>query len=159
VRNAILVALVLFCAMVWQPAQAQTCAVSSTALAFGTYAPFPGGGSAISTTATVTVVCNPGLLSVNVSYTISFSIGGGTSYALRSMGGPTPRLRYQVYRDNGDTQIWGDGTAGTFTVTDGYGLGLIFPITKTYTAYGAIAANTVAAIGSYADTIVMTITY
>jgi len=138
---------------------AQTCTVSSTAAAFGTYAPLPGSGSAVSTTATVTVVCNPGVISVNISYVIAFSIGGAASYATRSMGGASPRLRYQLYRDSGDTQIWGDGTAGTYTVADGYTLGLILPITRTYTAYGLIAANTPAAVGMYTDTIMITLTY
>ncbi len=158
-KNAVFAALILLCLVMWQPAQAQSCTVSSTAAAFGNYAPFPGAGSAVSTTATVTATCNPGLLSVNVSYVITFSIGGAASYALRSMGGATPRLRYQLYKDSADTQVLGDGSAGTFTIADGYTLGLIFPITKTYTAYGLIAANTLAAVGMYTDTIVMTITY
>jgi len=157
VRHALLAALGLVCLLAWRPAHAQTCTTSSTAAAFGTYAPLSGVG--VSTTATITVTCNPGVVSVNESYTIALSIGGASSYATRSMGGPTPRLRYQLYRDSADTQIWGDGTAGTYTVTDGYTLGLIFPVTRTYTVYGVIPANAAAAIGSYTDTVVITLTY
>ena len=158
-RGAAILALALFCIVPWRHAHGQTCTVSSSAAAFGIYAPAPGAGTAVSTTATVTVVCNPGLITLNESYTIALSIGGGSSFALRSMGGPTPRLRYQLYRDSADTQVWGDGSAGTYTVTDGYTLGLIFPVTKTYTAYGVIAANTLAAVGTYTDTIILTLTY
>ena len=74
-------------------------------------------------------------------------IGGGSSYATRSMGGPSPRLSYQLYRDSAYSQVWGDGTAGTYTVTDGYLLGLIFPITKMYTVYGSIPASAVCGVG------------
>ncbi len=152
-------ALALFCLLPWRHAYGQTCTVSSTAAAFGNYAPAPGAGTAVSTTATVTVVCNPGVISLLVTYTIALSIGGGSSYALRSMGGATPRLRYQLYRDSADTQVWGDGSAGTYTVSDSYTLGVLVPITRTYTAYGVIAANTLAAVGSYTDTIILTLTY
>jgi spore coat protein U-like protein len=159
VRRYLISILGFFCLLSWQHAHAQTCTVSSSAAAFGTYAPAPGAGTAVSTTATVTVVCNPWVITLTESYTIALSIGGGSSYALRSMGGPTPRLRYQLYRDNAATQIWGDGSAGTYTVSDSYTLGVIFPITRTYTAYGVIAANTLAAVGMYTDTIMITLTY
>jgi spore coat protein U-like protein len=145
------------CIVTCRPAHAQTCTVSGTAVAFGTYAPFSGMG--VTTTGTITVVCNPGLISLFITYTVTLSIGGGTSYALRSMGGATPRLKYQLYKDSADTQVWGDGSAGTFVVTDGYTLGLIFPITKMYTVYGVIAANTPYSVGSYTDPVVVTVTY
>jgi spore coat protein U-like protein len=141
----------------YRPACAQTCTVSGTGVAFGTYTPFSGSG--VTTTSTITVTCNPGVISLNLSYTIALGIGGGTSYALRSMGGPTPRLRYQLYRDSGYSQIWGDGSAGTFTVTDTISLGLIFPITRNYTVYGSIAANAAYSVGSYSDPVVVTVTY
>jgi spore coat protein U-like protein len=158
-RLAILLRLVFFvlCAACCRPALAQTCTVSSTAVAFGNYAPLSGSG--VTTTGTITVICNPGAVSIAVTYVIALSIGGGTSYAVRSMGGPTPRLRYQLYKDNAYSQIWGDGSAGTYTVSDGYLLGILFPITKTYTVYGSIAANTACSIGSYTDAVVVTITY
>jgi spore coat protein U-like protein len=158
-RGAVILALALLCILPWRHAHGQTCTVSSTAAAFGNYAPAPGAATAVSTTATVTVVCNPGVVTLTESYTIALSIGGGSSFALRSMGGATPRLRYQLYRDSADTQIWGDGTAGTYTVADSYQLGIVFPVTRTYTAYGVIAANTLAAVGMYTDTIILTLTY
>jgi spore coat protein U-like protein len=131
--------------------------VSGTAVAFGPYAPFS--NTTVTTTGTITVVCNPGLIALNINYTITLSVGGGASYALRSMGGATPRLRYQLYRDSALTQVWGDGSAGTFTVADSIPLGLIFPISKSYTVYGLIAANVPYSIGMYMDPIVITITY
>ena len=104
-RRLAVAACVLLCAFIIQPARAQTCTVSGTGVAFGIYAPLSGSG--VTTTATITVTCNPGVISIFVSYTIALSIGGGSSYALRSMGGPTPRLQYQLYRDSAYSQVWG----------------------------------------------------
>ena len=156
-RRLAIAVFVFLCAGVCRPAFAQTCSVSGTGVAFGTYVPSSGLG--VTTTGTITVTCNPGVISLLVSYTIALSIGGGSSYALRSMGGTPVRLSYQLYRDLGYSQVWGDGSAGTYTVTDGYLLGVILPIVRTYTVYGAIPANAPYSVGSYTDPIVVTITY
>lgn len=158
VRRLAIAVFVLLCAGACRPAYAQLCSVSNTGVAFGTYTPLSGSG--VTTTGTITVTCNPtGSISILVSYTISLSIGGGSSYALRSMGGPAIRLRYQLYRDVAYSQIWGDGTAGTYTVTDGYLLGIVLPVVKTYTVYGAIPANAAYSVGSYTDPVIVTVTY
>jgi spore coat protein U-like protein len=135
------------------PARSQTCAVAATADAFGTYNPFS--VSPVNSMATVTVTCQT-LIAVAVSYTIQLGTGG--SFAARSMGGPGGRLRYQIYRDAARTQVWGDGTSSTFTVTDGYLLSLV-PVMRNYTAYGQLLALQQVAPGSYTDTVTVLVTY
>ena len=44
--------------------------------------------------------------------------GSGGTVSLRRMTGPSgATIAYTIYRDGGRTQIWGNGTSGTFTVT------------------------------------------
>lgn len=140
-----------------RPASAQSCTTSATGFVFGVYQPLTGAPNL--STGTVTVNCNPGLLSILVSYTISLGPGSGGSFASRSMSGPGGLLGYQLYRDALRTQVWGDGTAGTTTVTDGYLLGLILPVIRNYTVYGRIPGGLQAGIGAYADTVLVVLTY
>ena len=135
----------------------QTCSVAATGLAFGSYQPLS--GAATNSTATITVTCNPGVISLLVSYQIQLSAGSGGSFAARSMGSGGSRLSYQLYSDAAETQIWGDGTAGTVTVSDGYTLGLISPIVRTYSCYGNIPAAQRVGTGSYTDTITVLLSY
>lgn len=139
------------------PAWAVTCTASATAMAFGTYQPLS--GSALSTTATITVTCNPGVVSLLESYTIQIGAGSGASVTSRSMGGPGFRLAYQVYTDLLHTAIWGDGSAGTSVVSDSYLIGLVLPVTRVYTAYGLIAASLRVGIGAYTDSLIITVIY
>jgi spore coat protein U-like protein len=138
-------------------AWSQTCGVAATNLAFGSYQPLSGLPS--TSTATITVTCNPGLIALLVSYTIQIGAGTGGSFAARSMGGTSTRLGYQLYRDALDTQIWGDGTAGTFSVTDGYLLGVLLPITRTYPGYGNIPGSQRVNIGVYTDILPILLSY
>ena len=100
----------------------------------------------------MTIVCNPGLISVNLTPVVTLGPGAsGTQTARRMSHGmttPVRTLAYQIYKDMGHTQIWGDGTGGTFTNSTTITLGLIFPITNMYTAYGLIPTNTPGAVGN-----------
>jgi spore coat protein U-like protein len=148
-------------------AVAQTFSVSATGMAFGAYQPLS--GSTVTTTATVTVTCTPpgGVISIAllVPYTVTLSIGGGSSFAARSMGGANPRLGYQIYTDAGYSTVWGDGTAGTSIQSNTCIIGtnllgtLLSPIPTNYTAYGRILAGTSASVGTYTDMITVTVTY
>ena len=150
--------LVLLVACVWPggAARAQSCTMATQPVAFGVYQPL--GGTAATTTGTVMVTC-VATVSLFESYTMALNVGGGTSFAARSMGGPSPRLGYQLYRDSAFSQIWGDGTGGTFTVTDGVLLAVLTPVVKSYTIYGKIPASEPASIGSYTDMVMVTLTY
>ena len=139
------------------PAWGVTCTTSATAMAFGPYQPLS--GASLATTATITVTCNPGTIALQESYSIQIGAGTGGSVTSRSMSGPGSRLAYQVYTDALHTVIWGDGSAGTSVVSDSYLIGLILPVTRIYTAYGLIAASLRVGIGSYVDSLIITVTY
>lgn len=140
------------------PAHGQTCMASTAPIAFGNL--FSNSATAISTTGTVTVTCNPGVLTIGVNYTVTLSVGGGGSlYANRSMGNTGPRLKYQIYTDSARTMIWGDGSAGTSFISDGYTIGILFPITRNYTSYGLIPAAQIVSVGMFTDMVVVTLTY
>lgn len=97
------------------PAAAQdiTCRASSTTINFGPFdvlaaLPLQGAG-------TFTVTCtNTNATRRNVTYTASLAVSPA-----RQMQPPSgsDRVTYQIYRDSARTQPWGDGTAGTFTIT------------------------------------------
>ena len=96
-------------------AQDVTCTAGNTIINFGSYDVL--GGSVLDGTGSITVTC--------------VSSGGGPAsrtiaYAARLMplGSPrtlahltgTDRLNYNLYVDSARTQVWGDGTGGTFRV-------------------------------------------
>ena len=128
-----------------------SCTISSTPMSFGNYS----SGSATVVTSTSTLSANCALLT---SYTISLSKGAASSFSPRTMtmssGGTTYMLDYNLYTTVTDTNIWGDGTSGTSTVS-GVGTGL----TQSITVYGSIPAGQSVAVGSYSDSIVATITF
>jgi spore coat protein U-like protein len=140
-----------------RPAQAVSCSVSATGLAFGTYQPLA--GAANTSTATVTVTCFPGLLSIFVNYSVQLTAGSSNQVSNRAMSGPNGSLRYQIYRDIALTQPWGDGTAGTSFPSDGFVLGILFPVTTVFTAYGRVPAAQLVGPGVYTDTVVVVVSY
>ena len=139
------------------PAWAQTCTTSATGFVFGVYQPLTGAPSL--STGTVSVNCNPGLVSLLISYTISLGPGTAGSFSPRKLSGPGGQLGYQFYKDALRTQVWGDGTGGTSTVTDGYLLGVILPVVRTYTVYGSIPGGSKVGIGAYSDTVLIVLNY
>ena len=138
---------------------AVTCSVSATGPAFGVYNPL----NATPTYANSTVQVSCTLLSggaTAVTLVSSYSTGASGSYALRTMLSGASTLGYNLFYDAAYTQIRGNGTGGS--QTGGATLNLT-PATPTQTAsgtiYGRIPAGQDVAAGSYADTIVVTITY
>lgn len=125
------------------------CAVSAANLAFGNYDPL----SVLNTdgTSTVTVTC-----SLLAPYNVGISAGGyGSGVSARKMqiGSGTDTLNYSLFRDALRTQNWGV-TVGTDTLS-GVGTGLAVPTV----VYGRIPAAQNAPVGSYSDTVTVTVTY
>jgi len=83
---------------------------------------------------------------------VSLSAGGAGSYQPRLLRQGLRALGYNLYRDAARTQIWGDGTPGTFTV-------LGQPGSRTLAIYGRVFPGQGAAAGSYADTLVATLNF
>lgn len=130
-----------------------TCTVSVTGIGFGSYAS-PGVANSDST-GTVSVTCNG--IGVLVSYTITLGTGSG-SYANRKLLSGINFLSYNMYTDPTRLQIWGDGSAGTSTVSNSYTLALSSVITP-YTVYGRVPGGQNPPAGTYNDTVIVTVTY
>ena len=94
-----------------------TCTVSATGIAFGNYNPLnPTGDSAVGSWS---VICNAlGSGSATVAGTLSLSTGSSGSYAARTMKSGTRALQYNIYLTPTHTQVIGDGSAGTFDLSD-----------------------------------------
>lgn len=126
------------------------CSVAATALNFGAYNPTS--ATALTGTSTVSVYCTGG-----TPYTTALNVGsGGGTFATRTLlsGGQT--LDFNLYRDASYSQVWGDGTASTFTVA-GTGSGLL--TANTITVYGQVPVSQDKPIGTYTSTITVTVNY
>lgn len=126
------------------------CLVSATTLNFGAYN--PASSSALTATSTVSVNCTSGS-----PYTTALNVGsGGGSFGTRTMlnGGST--LDFNLYRDAAYSQVWGDGTASTFTVA-GTGSGLL--TSNNITVYGQVPISQDKPVGSYTSLITVTVSY
>ncbi len=133
----------------------EVCTVSTSPIVFGTYVPTASG--ATDSTSTISVTCT-GIISISVNYTIKLGTGLGGSYAPRRMSGGAGTLNYNLYTNAARSVVWGDGSSGTATVSDGYSLGLLL-ITRNYSVYGRIAALQNVAPGVYSDAVLVTVDY
>jgi spore coat protein U domain-containing protein, fimbrial subunit CupE1/2/3/6 len=126
---------------------AATCRVTATALNFGSVGVL---GSNVDATSAVTATCTS-----TTPYNIGFDAGtgSGATVTTRKMTVSTRTVNYSLYTNSGRTTVWGN-TVGTNTVS-GTGSGAA----QALTVYGRVPAQTTPAPGTYADTIVTTITY
>jgi spore coat protein U-like protein len=132
------------------------CKISgATDLAFGDYTPEAGDVDGLST---VSVRCSKG-----ASYDIGLDagIGAGATVSDRKMTltTGTDTLAYALYSDSYVTN-WGNTPSTDTKSGTGTGLGVV--AAQDYTVSGRLvdsAANQAAPVGSYADTITVTVTY
>jgi len=120
------------------------CTVTAGPVVFGNYNPFA--LQSLDSAGTINVSCTP-----SSSYTLSLSTGGG-SYAQRQLSGSGDVLYYNLYTSASRTAIWGDGSGGSGTVS---GSGE----EENHTVYGRIAAQQNVKVGSYGDSIIVTVTF
>jgi spore coat protein U-like protein len=122
------------------------CLLSASQLNMGNYS-----GAVVNATSLLTVTC---------TNTTVFNIGlnagtsPGATVTTRKMTGPgSATLNYNLFRNSGLTQNWGN-TVGTDTFSStGNGLA------QSFSVYGQIPAGQFVAPGTYNDTIIATITY
>ena len=135
-------------------AQAATCSVSGSA-AFGQYNSLA--NQAMTTQGTIAVTCT-GTVNETVDFTVALSPGLG-SYSDRTMVSGSVTMHYNLYKDPGCTQVWGDGTSSTAVITDSMTLAS-GSMTKYYTVYSRISGSqTQLTAGSYADSVTVALTY
>jgi spore coat protein U-like protein len=69
------------------------------------------------------------------------------------------QLTYNVYSNSARTQIWGNGTNSTFTITGGFTLNNNTTRSRNHTLYGRIPPLQDITAGTYNDTLVTTLTF
>lgn len=131
--------------------------VSTTDIAFGTYDPADVNFSTpLDGTGSITIRCVRGVVA-NVALDQGLFAGAGSTCVapLRRMSdGGTERLSYDIYQNAARTTVWGcDATNDqTFTAAS--------PSTPTVlTTYGRVPAGQDVAVGSYEDTVTVTVTF
>jgi spore coat protein U-like protein len=129
-----------------QSAPALACNVDVAPLSFGTINALEIHDT--DSTTTITVTCPAA-----TTYTATAGAGTG-SYAERQMTAAQGHLDYQLYTEASRSLVWGDGSAGTNTLA-----GTAGPTGDTQTVYGRVPAQPLAIPGTYADTILVTISY
>lgn len=134
------VLLLSLCASSW----AATCTVSAGGLDFGSYDPFI--NQALDSAANVSIACD-----ASTAYSIALSPGAGP-YEARAMTNGAHQLLYNLYTDATLATVWGDATGDTAIVGG-------TATTAHHTVYGRIPARQNAYVGTYGDTIVVTLTF
>lgn len=128
------------------------CSVSASNIDFGSLglAALQGGANS---TGVLSVTCTK-----TVPYTMALSAGtgAGATMANRRMtrNGGSETLAYALFTDAARTKVWGDGAGGSLTVP-GTGSGTL----QTLTVYAGLFPQASPPVGSYADTIVVTVTF
>jgi spore coat protein U-like protein len=126
--------------------------VSASNLAFGNYTP---GSGNVDSSSTISVKCT-----ATTGYTVALDKGTTTAGTItqRLLANSTNTLQYNLYTDTNRSTLWGDGTTGQTQAGTGAG----FATTQSLTVYGRLpdsTANQKAVVGTYTDTITVTVTY
>jgi len=141
---------------------ASSCTAAATSVGFGIY----DAASALpdDSTGTLTVSCTytgPGGTD-EASYAVTLGSTNSPSPETRWLTTGAYRLYYNLYRNAARTEIWGNGTGGSYVVSGtlrpGPGVGNNTR-SATYTVYGRVPAQQDAAVGNFSDTIVITLTF
>jgi spore coat protein U-like protein len=92
-------------------------------------------------------------------YTIRLNGGVAASFP-RKLSDGTNTLEYDLFSNGGRTTVWGNGTNGSPETGTGAGMGV--PNARTHTIYARLfnnAANQLAPVGVYNDTVTVEVTY
>jgi spore coat protein U-like protein len=130
-----------------------SCLTPTTAnLGFGSYNPLA--AAAKTATTTISVVCTYST-PLTVSLSAGTTTGGSIGQRLMVRSGAANTLRYNLYTSSAYSTVWGNGTTGS-TV---HGTGAGMNTSVAFTVYGQIPANQNVPVGTYNDTITVTIEY
>ncbi len=124
------------------------CTLSATGVAFGTYDVFQ--VSPTDSTGSITYRCGN-----DRGIRIAISSGRSGTYVNRTLTQGAENLLYNLFY-GGFSQVWGDGSGGTTTY---YAANPPKNRDVVLTVYGRLAAAQDVAIGSYTDTVVVTLEY
>lgn len=126
---------------------AAICSVNASILNFGSTGVL---ASALDATSAITLTCTNA-----APYTVSLDGGlaGATNPAQRKMSQASEQITYGLYQDLARTQPWGNTVGTNTTAATGSGLA------QTFTVYGRVPAQNTPSPGTYADTVVVTVSY
>lgn len=135
-----------------------SCNVSTVPVTFGTHNPLV--AAPTDSTGSVTVTCG-GVVGLLIPFQIDLGKGGSGTYSPRRMKSGSNTLDYNLYLDTNRSQVWGDGSAGTLSVSGGITLDVLgFSPPVTTTIYGRIpGSQTATKPGSYTDSVSVLVTY
>jgi spore coat protein U-like protein len=137
-------------------AAAVSCSVSTPGLSFLGYDVFA--PAALTSSATLSVRCTS-TTATTVNYLTDLSTGSSLTFVQRTMTSGGNTLGYNVYTTSAGTTVWGDGSAGTARVAGSMSLAKNQTKTNTHTAWGRVPALQNAAVGTYSDSVTITVTY
>ena len=153
----------LGCALAASHAYSQStqtsCRFSSvTGIAFGIYD--DSSSAPRDTTANIVVSCTRNGGPPNVNVTLAFgpsaTSGSSSTRSMRQGGGNS--IAYNLYRDSSRGLVWGQ-TPGVDTVTQSLSIPNKSTASTTFTIFGRIGALQNVSTGSYADSVVATVSY
>ncbi len=135
-------------------AYADRCDVSTTPVSFGAYdvfASFP-----LDTTGTIFVSCHtPEKKTIPIEVSINSGLSGNFNPRQMQQAVGADRMNYYLFLNPSRTQIWGDGSSGTFVFQ-----GNIHKDTPlNLPVYGRVPARQNLRAGSYRDNLVVTVTW
>ena len=134
-------------------AHAINCRIGLGPINFGLYMPLTAVPVDVVGQFDVRCQAQPGTFAVIIGAGIS-----GDQLARTLSAGGAAVLNYNLYRDAARTQIWGDGTPPTFTVT-GSRPSPGRPTSYNYPVYGRIFANQAPDTGIYSDNLLVTVLF
>ena len=152
VSRRILTACALLAAA-FAPACAEAaCTVGTVAVSFGSYDPTS--ATADDGTGAINVTCKFS----DGAPTIALGPGGSGNFATSRMTSGPWNLRYNLFTTAARNLIWGDGTAGTLTLIP-TGIRSGGNVTFSPSVYGRIPALQNVGAGTYADSVVVTVSW
>lgn len=132
---------------------AANCTISAGSVAFGAYDPIVANAtSAKSATGAVTTTCTNGSAAyITLSQGLDPATGSTDAAPVRQMISGSNSLKYFLYSDTSST-VWGNtGSSGKGDTGTG--------TTSALTVYGSVPAAQNVPVGTYADTVVATVTF
>jgi spore coat protein U-like protein len=148
----------------WTPASAATatanlavsanvvnnCAITTTALAFGTYDPIVANLTVpLDGTGGVVIRCNRGTVT-----TIGLGLGLNPSGSVRRMIQGADFLTYELYNESTRSVVWTNSGAGLLTTPAAPSKAPV-----TFTVYGRVAIDQDVPAGTFTDTVIATVTF
>ena len=129
----------------------KNCTISTAPVNFGAYDPVAANATApLDGIGTVTVTCTKG-----ATAKVGLNTGSNAQGTARRMtAGAANFLSYELYKDAGRTDVWGDG------LDTGLDIGAAPNRNpRTFTTYGRVVAGQDATVGNYTDTVVATVNF